>query len=50
MADYFKNGYNNIIGKAGFMRNKQIDVRNAIKIANVEGEITFDVVRQILKR
>ncbi len=36
--------------KAGFMRNKQIDVKNAIKAANFDGEPTFDQVRQSLKR
>ena len=32
------------------MRNKQIDVKNAIKAANFDGEATFDQVRQQLKR
>ncbi|KAG7153275.1 Polycystin-2-like [Homarus americanus] len=51
IADYFKRGYNNMMGKLG-KRDKIIDLQNAIKLsdANNDGLITFDEIRVNLKK
>jgi len=49
LGDYFKRGYNNMLGKVG-MRNKLIDIENALKLANADGEVTYEEVRQNLKK
>ena len=49
VADYFKRGYNNMLGKVG-KRSKLIDIENALKLANADGLVTFDEVRQNLKK
>ena len=49
IADYFKRGYNNMLGKVG-KRSKLIDIENALKLANADGLVTFDEVRQNLKK
>ena len=42
-------GYNNVIGSVA-MRDKMIDIENAIKIANSDGVVTYEELRQDLKR
>ena len=32
------------------MRNKLIDIENALKLANADGEVTYEEVRQNLKK
>merc|ERR1719510_2416442 len=49
IADYFKRGYNNMLGKVG-KRSKLIDIETALKLANADGLVTFDEVRQNLKK
>jgi len=49
IADYFKRGYNNMLGKCG-KRSKLIDIENALKLANADGLVTYDEVRQNLKK
>ena len=49
IGDYFKRGYNNVLGKMG-SRNKNIDIENALKLASSDGQITFDEIRQNLKK
>ncbi|XP_043203547.1 polycystin-2-like isoform X1 [Amphibalanus amphitrite] len=51
IADYFKRGYNNMMGKLG-RRDKVIDIQNALKLAEADkdGEISFDEIRKNLKK
>nr|QCO69757.1 polycystin-2 [Amphibalanus improvisus] len=51
IADYFKRGYNNMMGKLG-RRDKVIDIQNALKLAETDkdGEISFDEIRKNLKK
>jgi len=49
VADYFKRGYNNMLGKVG-KRSKIIDIENALKLANADGMVTYDEIRQNLKK
>lgn len=49
VGDYFLKGYNNMLGKVG-MRRKLIDIMNALKLANDNGSITYQEVRQNLKK
>ncbi len=50
ISDYFKRGYNNILGSFG-ARDKVIDIENALKIsAQGDGVITYDEMRQNLKK
>lgn len=51
IADYFKRGYNNMMGKLG-KRDKLIDIQNALKLsdANEDGVLTFDEIRVNLKK
>lgn len=49
IGDYLKRGYNNVLGKVG-ARNKAIDIENALKLANSDGTVTYDEVRQNLKK
>lgn len=64
ITDLFARGYNNVLGIKSFtkiriyeiyfkgsvsMRDKMIDVENAIKLANEDGNVTFDEIRAALK-
>lgn len=51
IADYFKRGYNNMMGKFGH-RDKVIDVQNSLKLSdpNSDGMLSFDEVRTNLKK
>ncbi|XP_068244650.1 polycystin-2-like [Palaemon carinicauda] len=51
IGDYFKRGYNNMMGKLG-RRDKLIDIQNALKLSdsNADGLLTFDEVRHNLKK
>jgi len=49
ITDLFARGYNNVLGSVA-MRNKMIDVENAIKLANEDGNVTFDEIRIELKK
>ncbi|XP_076327573.1 polycystin-2-like protein 1 [Tachypleus tridentatus] len=51
IADYFKRGYNNIMGKVG-KRDQLIDIQNALKLADNDNDMTlsFDEVRHALQR
>ncbi|XP_040564688.1 polycystin-2-like [Lepeophtheirus salmonis] len=49
VGDYFKRGYNNILGKI-CTRNRRIDLENALKLANLDGEVTYEEIRQNLKK
>lgn len=49
IGDYFKRGYNNMLGKMG-SRNKAIDIETALKLANNDGTVTFEEIRQNLKK
>jgi len=49
IADYFKRGYNNMLGKVG-KRDKLIDIENALKLANADGTVTYEEIRQNLKK
>jgi len=49
ISDYFKRGYNNMLGKVG-MRGKAVDIENALMMANTDGEVTYEEVRQNLKK
>ena len=49
IGDYFKRGYNNMMGRIGG-RNKYIDVENALKLANADGIVTYEEIRQNLKK
>ena len=49
IKDFFKRGYNNMLGKMG-ARNKYIDIENALKMANSDGQITYEEIRQNLKK
>ena len=50
ISDYLRRGYNNMLGKVGSSRDKAIDIENALKLANSDGAITYDEVRQNLKK
>lgn len=51
IADYFKRGYNNMMGKFG-KRDKIVDIQNALKISdeNGDGNLSFDEIRKNLKK
>lgn len=51
IADYFKRGYNNMMGKLG-RRDKIVDIQNALKLSdeNGDGMLTFDEIRTNLKK
>merc|ERR1712038_2119715 len=49
IGDYFKRGYNNVMGKMG-ARNKSIDIENALRLANADGIVTYEEIRQNLKK
>jgi len=49
ITDLFARGYNNILGSVA-MRDKMIDVENAIKLANSDGVVTFEEIRAELKK
>ena len=51
IADYFKRGYNNMLGKMG-KRDKLLDVENTLKLsdANADGTLTFEEIRTNLKK
>jgi len=51
IADYFKRGYNNMMGKLG-KRDKLIDIQNALKLADNDGDgnYSFDEIRKNLKK
>ena len=42
-------GYNNVMGRMG-ARNKNIDIENALRLANADGIITYEEIRQNLKK
>ncbi|GIY28689.1 polycystin-2 [Caerostris darwini] len=50
IADFFKKGYNNILGKLG-KRDKIQDIQNALRVADFDGDkkLTYQEVRQQLK-
>lgn len=50
LVDYFKKGYNSILGKLG-KRDQIQDIQNALKMAdsNHDNKLTFDEVRKTLK-
>ncbi|GFS38919.1 polycystin-2 [Trichonephila inaurata madagascariensis] len=50
IADFFKKGYNNILGKLG-KRDKIQDIQNALRIADFDGDkkLSYQEVRQQLK-
>ncbi|XP_015913984.2 polycystin-2 [Parasteatoda tepidariorum] len=51
IADYFKKGFNNMMGKLG-KRNQLLDLQNALKLADANGDnkLTFEEVRQKLRQ
>jgi len=49
IGDYFKRGYNNMLGHIGG-RNKYIDIENALKLAGSDGVVTYEEIRQNLKK
>ncbi|KAF2362187.1 EF-hand domain pair [Trinorchestia longiramus] len=51
IADYFKRGYNNMMGKLG-RRDKLLDVENALKLSDGDGDghLTFEEIRHNLKK
>lgn len=49
IGDYFRRGYNNLLGRLG-SRNQYIDIENALKLANADGVITYEELRQNLKK
>ena len=49
ITDLFARGYNNVLGSVA-MRDKMIDVENAIKLANEDGNVTFEEIRVELKK
>lgn len=50
IVDYFKRGYNNILGKLG-KRDQLVDLQNALKLADTDGDcqLSFEEVRRTLK-
>merc|ERR1719219_2003909 len=49
ITDLFARGYNNVLASVS-MRDKMIDVENAIKLANEDGTVTFEEIRTELKK
>ena len=50
IADYFKRGYNNMMGKMG-KRDKLVDIQNALKLSDQgDGILTFSEIRGNLKK
>ena len=49
ISDYVMRGVNNTMGKIG-NRDRAIDIENAIKFASTDGIVTYDEVRQNLKK
>jgi hypothetical protein len=42
--------YNNLLEMSVGQRNKQIDIQQALKKAEVEDDVTYDLIRASLKR
>jgi polycystin 2 len=49
VTDYFMRGYNNMLSKVG-MRNRLFDIEHALRLAAADGEITYEEIRQNLKK
>ena len=49
LRDYLKRGYNNMLGHVSG-KNKYIDIENALKIAGQDGIVTYEEIRQNLKK
>ena len=49
ISDYVKRGVNNAMGIVG-SRDMAIDIENAIRLAGIDGVVTYDEVRQNLKK
>ena len=49
VSDYVKRGVNNAMGRVG-NRSRTLDIENAIKFAATDGIVTYDEVRQNLKK
>jgi len=50
IGDFVKRGYNNLLSTMGH-RSKAIDIQHALKLAaSSDGEVTFDELRQNLKK
>ena len=49
IGDYVKRGVNNAMGRVG-NRSLAIDSENAIKLAGTDGVVTYEEVRQNLKK
>ncbi len=49
VSDYVKRGMNNAMGIVG-NRSRAVDIENAIKFAATDGVVTYDEVRQNLKK
>ena len=49
MGDFILRGYNNVRDRVS-ERDKMIDVQGAIKIAGEDGVVTYDEIRESLRR
>ena len=49
IGDYLKKGYNNVLGKVG-TRNRAMDIESTLKLTSQDGEVTYEEVRQNLKK
>ncbi len=50
MGDYFRRGYNNVRADVYGVRDRTIDMENALKLANADGQCTFEEIRGSLKK
>ncbi len=49
VSEYFMRGYHNVMSKVG-MRNRLFDIEHALRLAAADGEITYEEIRQNLKK
>lgn len=49
MLDFLKRGYNNVLEVVG-ERDKLIDIKTTVKLAADDGIVTFDEIRENLRK
>ena len=49
MGDFIMRGYNNVLGMVA-ERDKMLDIQHCVKIAGEDGVITYDEIRESLRR
>jgi hypothetical protein len=49
LGDYLKEGYNNVLDKV-LVRERAMAIEQAVNMADADGEVTYEEIRQNLKK